>query len=430
MFLTSKISLKSKGFFLLLFICANFCTAQTVVLDAKISKAKQGEKERLLKNIEQAFKQPIADSTYLQYESAFWAMMYLEHKPITALPKLKSALLNFTKYENEFQDALLEVIYSQYPKELEKEIAILINDTSITAKQFAVCGEYLSKISTARKYSTLKYLANFYKPEIYLDDSLNYYSVLYNNLLQTKIDEQILKNKSLLKKILINDFLPNKPIIISLQNKKRNFPGLAIIRKANGDLLKLKDSIFYVQQLTRSITNLPFYISNGNTPQGIFRIDGFGISKNSHIGPTENFQLCMPYECNVKDFFDEPILDSIWTDSIFNKILPKQMSLDYRFLLESTIAGKLGRYEIISHGSTVNPIFYKSKPYTGFTPTMGCLQAKEVWDYTTGKRIYSDQQKLIDAYKSIGAVKGYLIVLNIIDSNRPVTINDFKAIIK
>jgi hypothetical protein len=423
MILKTKINLKSKGIFLLLFICANFCIAQTIQLDAKVLKAKQGEKERLLNNINEAFKQPIEDSTYLQYESAFWAIMYLEHKPKVALPKLKNALKNFTKYDNDFQNALLEVVYSQYPKELEKEIEILINDTSITPKQFAVCGEYLLK---ANKNNVTVLKKNILKRNKYGFNE-------FINSLEIKINHNPNNywHKEVLSSLLNNTFLKDKSVLISLQNKNRNFPGIAIIRKANGDLLKLNDSIFYVQQLTRSITNLPYYISNGNSPQGIFRIDGFGISKNSHIGPTENFQLCMPYECNVKDFFDEPILDTIWNDDIFNSLIPEEINKYYHYPLhESQIAGKLGRYEIISHGSTVNPFFYKGKPYAGFTPTMGCLQAKEVWDYTTGKRMYSDQQKLIDAYKSIGAEKGYLIVLDIIDTNRAVTINDFKALIK
>jgi hypothetical protein len=140
----------------------------------------------------------------------------------------------------------------------------------------------------------------------------------------------------------------------------------------------------------------------------------------------------MPNECEIKDFFDHIINDSVWNGDSEYAFLPQkfQRNLKFGFLYESIFAGKLGRYEIISHGSTVNTAYYNTKSYTGFTPTMGCLQAKEIWDYTTGKRIYSDQQKLIDAYKSIGGNKGYLIVMDIIDANRPVTINDFKQLLK
>jgi hypothetical protein len=419
--------LKSKGLFLLLFVFCNYCKAQNITLDAKALKAKQGEKERLINNINEAFMQPIADSTYLQYETAFWAMMYMEYKPANALPKIKSALLNFTKYDNSFQNALLEVVYSQYPKELEKEVAFLIKDTTITPKQFAVCGEYL--INTKKTNLTLvntlqkKRLGNFTIQEP------NYY---YYCLSLKNKNYSIQLKKNVLQNILHNEMMTNKNLIISLQNKNRNYPGIVLIRDSIGNVLTKNDSFFYVQQLARSITNLPFYISNGNTPQGVFRINGYGFSKNNHIGPTENFQLCMPNECNVQGFFDNQIIDSVWSNAIEYSFLPQQFqrNTDFSFLYESIFAGKLGRYEIISHGSTVNPLFYNTKPYKGFTPTAGCLQAKEIWDYTTGKRIYSDQQKLIDAYKSIGATKGYLIVLDIIDANRPVNINDFKALLQ
>jgi hypothetical protein len=406
---------------------------QAIYLDAKVAKAKREEQVRLNKMIAATFALPIADSTVMQYQSAFWAMMYVEQKPASALPKIKMALANFSKYDNTFQNALLEVVYAQYPKELGKEIFNLINDSLISAKQFAQCAEYLLKnnINKSKVFVLVqkRIQTAFEKLE---KKSLIYYNAIfsaqpYSYQKKEPVHEY---NKEVIKLLLNNEYLADKTLVISLQNKNRDYPGIAVIRKANGEILKFKDSIFYVQQLTRSITNLPYYISNGNTPQGIFRIDGFGVSTNTHIGTTENFQLCMPFECAVKDFFDEVVTDTIWTDAIVNRILPKQMNADYAFLLESTIAGKLGRYEIIAHGSTVNTDYYKTKSYKGFTPTMGCLQAKELWNYTTGERVYSDQQKLIDAYKSTRAVKGYLVVLDIIDAQRPVTIVDLKPLIK
>ncbi len=412
--------LKSKGIILLLFVFTNYSNAQQVILPPTVAKAKLVEKQRLQNKINTTFSLPIADSTFLQYESAFWAMMTLETKPKAALPKIEFALQNFTKYDNSFQNGLLEIVYSLYPKEYEKEIANLIKDTNITAKQFAVFGEYLYRIN--KKYKKI-IQASIAKKKF--NDYLNTLEIKLNH------SENNYWYAEVLKSLLQNKFLQNKSVIISLQNKNRNHPGLVLIRDSTGKIIQQNDTIFYTQQLARAVTNLPYYISNGNTPQGIFRINGFGFSKNNSIGPTENFQLCMPYECNVKDFFDEKILDSVWNDDIFNSIIPTEINNYYHYPLhESQIAGKLGRYEIISHGTTVNNEYYKGQPYYGFTPTAGCLQAKEVWDYTTGKRLYSDQQKLIDAFKSTGAVKGYLIVLDIIDEKRNVTINDFKKMIQ
>ncbi len=404
-----------------------FLFAQDVLLNANIKKAKQTELQRFENNIKKAFALPIVDSTLLYYETAFWNMMVIEKAPVAYLPKLKNALLNFTKYDNAFQNSLLEVIYSQYPKELEKEIAVLICDTSITPKQFAVCGEYLIKYKTSNKNLVENILKK--RQGNFTVQEPNYY---YFGIYSKKNNYTIEDKKTVLQSILKNEFLSKNNLIISLQNKNRNYPGIVLIRDSLGKILLLNDTIFYTNQLARSVTNLPYYISNGNTPQGIFRINGFGFSKNTQIGPTENFQLCMPNECKVNDFYNYKVTDSMWSGYLDYAFLPQQFqrNLKYGFLYESIFAGKLGRNEIISHGTTINNEYYKGKSYYGFTPTAGCLQAKEVWDYNTGKLIFSDQQKLIDAYKSIGANKGYLIVLDIIDANRSVNINDFKAFLK
>ena len=82
-----------------------------------------------------------------------------------------------------------------------------------------------------------------------------------------------------------------------------------------------------------------------------------------------------------------------------------------------------GRTEIIAHGTTVDPSFYSGKAYYPFTPTAGCLCTKELWD-ENGKRIFSGQQKLTNAVKQAGGADGYLIVIEIDDAQRAVTINE------
>lgn len=93
---------------------------------------------------------------------------------------------------------------------------------------------------------------------------------------------------------------------------------------------------------------------------------------------------------------------------------------------ESWYAGMAGRSEIIIHGSTVNPEWYKSQPYYPLTPTQGCLTSGEKWDRVTGKRSDSDQQKLIYAMLAAGGANGYAIVINIDDEKRPVTLADIE----
>ena len=90
----------------------------------------------------------------------------------------------------------------------------------------------------------------------------------------------------------------------------------------------------------------------------------------------------------------------------------------------SYYAGKAGRTEIISHGTTVDPEYYKGKTYFPITPTQGCLCTKELWSASNGSRVYSDQQKLINAIQQASGPDGYCVVIELDDKRQPVNINE------
>ena len=221
------------------------------------------------------------------------------------------------------------------------------------------------------------------------------------------------------------NYLPGSVLLISVQRKNRNYPGLVLIRDANGNFVKADDgTIFHIPQLARSISNMPGYISNGNTPEGIFRMDGFEVSNNAFIGPSVNVQMKMPFEDKASHFFmDVNLPDSIWNKSDYAKLLPKDFK-NYYPIYQAFYAGMLGRTEIIAHGSTVNPGYYTGQTYYPFTPTAGCLVTKENWSEETGKLQSSDQYQLIETMRKNGGAKGYAIVVNINDEQRPVELTD------
>jgi hypothetical protein len=200
-----------------------------------------------------------------------------------------------------------------------------------------------------------------------------------------------------LSPLLLPDYLKGHNIVFSFQRKNRDYPGLVLVRKADGSFVRDSSSgfPFAVPQLARSINNLPGYITNGNTPEGIFRMKGYDVSTNGFIGPTVNVQLTMPFEKSAGHFTDnENNLDTAWDIRYYQQLLPSALQ-DYYPLLQSYFAGKAGRTEIIIHGTTVNPEYYRHHPYYPLTPTMGCLTSKEIWDEATGRRAESDQQKII-----------------------------------
>ncbi len=217
----------------------------------------------------------------------------------------------------------------------------------------------------------------------------------------------------------------------SIQRKNRNYPGIVMVRDSNGLFIKNDTgNIFFVQQLARSITDMPFYLTNGNTPQGIFRMLGFAVSKSPALGPTQNIQLTMPLETTIQQFLkDSSITDSVWTPELYEQLLPASFK-KYHSLFQSYYASAIGRTEIIAHGTTINPAYYKGEPYYPYTPTQGCLCTKEIWSEADGKRLISDQQKLVDAVKKAGGPDGYLIVIEIDDQQKPVDINEILPYLK
>ena len=103
---------------------------------------------------------------------------------------------------------------------------------------------------------------------------------------------------------------------------------------------------------------------------------------------------------------------------------------EYYPIYESYYAGLAGRTEIIAHGTTVNPEYYKAQPYYPLTPTEGCLCTKEIWSKVDGKRMQSDQQKLVNALMAAGGANGYCVVIEIDDRQKPVSLNDILAYLK
>ena len=216
--------------------------------------------------------------------------------------------------------------------------------------------------------------------------------------------------------------------IYSFQRWNRDYPGLAIIQNANGSFARdANGKLLVFEQLARSASNLPYFLTNGSTPQGAYSIQGTEVSHNNFIGPTPNIQLVMPNETD--SLFWHSIYDS--TKDKFNNYLslfPPNWQ-QYQPITESFVAGKIGRTEIIAHGTTIDPDYFKDKPYFPLTPTMGCLCAKEDWNIFNGKFLQSDQFNLVNTFVSTPGKKGYLIVINLDDQKKAVSSEELERIV-
>ncbi len=400
-----------------------YCVAQYVAplyTSYTTRAARDKMHDRMIKNtINKNLSYPLNDSTEEKWQEAFGAIELMLYKTPFSEQKINEAFKDVETRSVDFQRSLVELVYSVYPVVFSQEIHKLFASTS-DPKLFAMCAEYLL---SDKKQETFRHELPKIINEKFSDQSLAD-PILY--MLQLHLAEINENGKTISKKnmqvILSRNFIPGKIIMYSIQRKNRDYPGLAIVRNANGSFMAdSSGKIINIPQLARSLTNLPGYISNGNTPQGIFLMYGFGVSMSSFIGPSANIQMSMPVETSIKKFLgDSSISDSIWVVEYYNRLIPKQLQ-NYSPLYYSYYSGQAGRTEIIAHGTTVDPGYYLNQPYYPLTPSQGCLCTREVWD---GKRIESDQQKLVNALLQAGGANGYCVVIEIDDKQAPVSISD------
>lgn len=417
-----------KAFLLLsLLCCTGFLRAQPPAHKIVVKDTRAVNRERLYKNllnntITKNLSLSLADSTEENWMDAFYAMQLTRYKSPWIENRIRQAFVSIQERTVYFQRSLVEMLYDSYPFAFETEVLQLVIGTADT-KLFAMGGEYL--LRQGEKYRKQIAMQTWQRMQ---PDTGNAILKMLFYRLNISPDMKILPP---LANLLQHRFFYNDKVVFSFQRRNRNYPGIAMVRDSAGNFVKdAAGNFFSVPQLARSISNLPGYISNGNTPQGIFRMYGTDVSRSNFIGPTPNIQLTMPNETSLRHFMnDSSITDSMWTADWYKKLLPASWQ-HYFPLYETYYAGKAGRNEIIAHGTTVDPAYYKGQPYHPLTPTLGCLCTKELWNEETGARMHSDQQQLVDALQKAGGANGYYIVIELNDEQRAVDISEILPLLK
>lgn len=378
----------------------------------------------IVKGINKTFALPLNDNTEDAWINAINNINLVKFQSTFINGKIDEAVKNISARSISFKKALLELINTEYPNKYAFQIKSIFKNATDDVKLMAMAANYILPATTSAER------------KIMLQQTTALLAKDAENAIVYEVSEQIKnygkKNITPPFKTFFNkDYLPGQVLVISIQRKDRNYPGLAVVRNSGGNFIKNTDGNFFsVGQLALSAGNMPGYITNGNTPQGIFRMDGFDTSKSFFIGPTTNVQLTMPFEYKASHFFkDSSLTDSVWELANYRKLLPDNFK-NYNPLYGSFYAGKAGRTEIIAHGTTLDTAFYAAKIYSPYTPTAGCLCTKEIWNNKTGFLQISDQLLLTQAIKNAGGAKGYLIVIEIDDKKSPVTIADVISFLK
>jgi len=366
----------------------------------------------------------LTDSTEEFWQDAFYALELINYKSMWVDGRISMAFDSIEKRSTGFQRSLLELAYSNYKGKFVQAAEILMQRTRVP-KIFAMAAEYY--ITSVKDPGAWNKVVQYFSKRADKDDNVPVFYGLLTGLISGYADKEsvpwLIRN--------VSTIVPRQVLLISFQRKNRNFPGIAIIRDGSGNYIKDETgNVFSVPQLARSMSNLPFYLSRGNTPQGLFRMTGFDVSKSMAIGPTANIQLVMPYETTPQYFLkDYSFTDTAWTEDVYKRLLPENLK-EYMPLLESFYASKAGRTEIIAHGTTINPNYYLNNPFYPISPTEGCLCTKEIWSDIDGRRIESDQQKLVNALKAAGGANGYCVVIELDDKQEAITLEEIRPFLK
>ncbi|MBS1948300.1 MAG: hypothetical protein JST47_11080 [Bacteroidetes bacterium] len=392
------------------------------VLYPKRTSLEKDLNDRLVKK---TFSLPLDSNTEYRYASACDAITQFLFANADVQKGFSKLFPYYDSLEYFSKRSFLQAVYAIYPLRYKKDI-LHIMEKETDPRLFAICAVYLFhcdpsisngnalKIRMVEKFSG-------YDSIPVLEDLEKYLSYLY--FFAQKMPPDIPQLFSYQKKT-------GKKVIYSFQRYNRNYPGMAIVQNADGSFVKKADgSLAVFPQLARSGSNLPYFIKDGNTPQGIYSIQGVNVSRINFIGPTPNLQMIMPFESKWEKFFQGDWDASKDSLMMYKQLLPASWR-KYEPMLEAWDAGKGGRTEIIAHGTTIDPEYYKGKPFYPLTPSQGCLTGKELWNVTTGRLLVSEQLNLVNAFLATPGNKGYLYVINLGDEQKPVGREEVEALVR
>ena len=345
-----------------------------------------------------------------------WAIAFLNRDRAEGWSILQNALIGIQTKPIDFQRAVLSAAFTMYARESAPMLLPLI-DRIATPREFAIISYAILKAGdTAETRAMLraKLVARF--PDWHNEGRL---MALEHVLGVDGPSER--KMRPPLIDLLAHPYRAGLPVIFSFQRPDRNHPGLAMVRGVDGKFVRNADGgYFNIAHLALALSNLPGTITNGNTPQGLFTIVGAGTATNPWIGPTPYLHSKIPKEATLAEY-EHANIDGEWNTARYESFLPPSWRGYFPFK-EAWHAGLAGRDDMLLHGTTINPEYYRNNPYYPGTPSAGCLVAMEYWSKSDGRLMHSDQLTLAKAFTSGGSDQGYLVVVELDDRAVPVNL--------
>ena len=231
---------------------------------------------------------------------------------------------------------------------------------------------------------------------------------------------------------------PNQPQLYVLCRPDRGTLCQTVLKDKSGKFVQQDGKLWTVPLLLRSIHNLSWIFTRGQTPQGIYRIEGTVPQPDQSFfrayGLFPLVKLFVPFEAGVQEFVPGQRGTLTGGLNAYQAMLPPSWR-NYFPIQQTYWAGKAGRALFRIHGSGESPDFFsnnQSYPNSqGWNPTIGCLSALELYD-NNGRLQQADMPKIIDALKAVAGnnFTGYLVVVDVPgDANTPISTEEIEAAI-
>lgn len=413
-------------FFILVVAGPGAAYGQMIAADGiKTSFVLQAQRDNLKKNlnnytIQQSFALPLNKETEYRYQSAFWAIsQFLVFNDLVRTGFNKTLAAYHDSLDLETRRSFLEAMYAVAPSSYLPGMNKIMGSEK-NPKLFSMIMVWIMRADPA----SLPAIKNTVE-ERYLTDTTNRIIRALKLYADNYGKPEMVPS---IHELFAHQQTHQQKIVYSFQNRNRDYPGIAVIQKADGSFERDEQGkLLAFGQLARSGSGLPYFLTNGNTPQGIYSITGTASSSNNFIGPTPNLQMLLPFEYYWADFFHHEA-DTSDVLAAYDQLLPLSWR-NFRGAHESFQAGAIGRTEIIAHGTTIDPEYFKGKPYYPYSPTLGCLCSAEIWDSAMGTIKESEQLKLVNGFLRSPGTTGYLIVIDYFSQKRAMTISDIEPFI-
>jgi len=241
-----------------------------------------------------------------------------------------------------------------------------------------------------------------------------------------------------LKDLLNWTVAPNQLQLYVICRPDRGVLCRAVLKDRQGQFVRQNGQLWSVPLLLKSVHGLGWNFIRGQTPQGVYRIEGTVPQPDDEFfhayGQFSLVNLYVPFEAGARQFLPGQAGSFKGSLANYQALLPPSWR-DYFPMQQSYWAGKIGRSLFRIHGSGEAPTFFSDRARAAesanWNPTIGCLSALELYD-ETGRLVAADMPKILNALTAAGgpAFSGYMVVAEMPGSTSPISVSDIETALR